>query len=148
MIDDDMAFNANHAQAVINASRQFKAAVSAAYILGSGMLAAEKVEGDRWLTGLGFLAVPVVQLEALAENSPKFKAARTATEETIGFTAAGVWHQSSKVWEPEDYCFTRRLGGVILLKMFVGHVKPKVMIPDMTKIEGATEMPTNEPPKC
>lgn len=130
MVDDDMVFTADQAQELVAYVRATGVAASAAYVLHDGMLAASHYRGDRWQTGLGFLAIPFRVLDALAHSSRKFRASRVAKEWTFEFTESSPVESETVgelVWEPEDYCLTRRLGGVVLLPLPVGHIKRKVL---------------------
>lgn len=131
MVDDDMLFTVDQAQEVVAVARATGVPTSAAYVLASGVLAASHYRADRWQTGLGFLAIPVRVLEALSRSSRKFRASKSATEWTVQFTESGPVDDGAGkgelVFEPEDYCLTRRLGGVQLLPVCVGHIKSKVL---------------------
>lgn len=147
LVDDDMVFDVPRASALVEQARSLGAPVSAAYILATGVLAARRYQGDRWLTGLGFLAVPRAALERLAETSPRFRHSRGATEQTIGFLQSSfdqVEPDGVRLWESEDFCFTRRLGGAVLAPIGVGHIKRRVMVPDMRAVSELLKPSTGE----
>jgi hypothetical protein len=129
MVDDDMYFTADQAQEIVAVARATNTPTSAAYVLANGVLAASHYRGNRWQTGLGFLAIPAHALDALSYKSPKFRAAKDVKEWTFEFTESRPIQSMNGelVWEPEDYCFTRRLGGVLLLPVCIGHIKKKVL---------------------
>ncbi len=136
MIDDDMVFGHEQAQAVVAHALARDVPTSACYVLGDERLAATHLTGDRWLTGLGFLCIPRTQLFALASQSTRFRAHRGSTDWMVEFTrsCADLQLDGETHWEPEDYRLTRRLGGVELLPIAVGHIKKRSLLPDQTKL--------------
>jgi hypothetical protein len=80
----------------------------------------------KWITGLGFLAIPRAALLALADDSPAFewRAGQMAwafCESKVHYLGDG--EQQRTMWIGEDYCLCLRLGGVDLLPIAVGHLK-------------------------
>ncbi len=147
MIDDDMVFGRQHAEAAVAHALSRDAPTSACYVLPDGRLAASHLAGDRWLTGLGFLCIPRSQLFALAAHSPKFRPFRGSKDWMVEFTksCADQMFEGELHWETEDYRLTRRLGGVELLPIAVGHVKKRVLLPDQSALAAfiATEQEKN-----
>lgn len=141
MIDDDMVFSHEHARALVEHALLRDVAASACYVLSDGRLAATHLSGDRWLTGLGFLCIPRSQLLSLVARSTPFRAHRLSEDWTIEFTrsCADLIIDGEPHWDPEDYRFTRSLGGVELLPIAVGHVKKRVLLPDQTKLAAFIE---------
>jgi hypothetical protein len=80
---------------------------------------------DRWLTGLGCLAIPAAQLRALAEQSPTFFPAPGA--EAASLFVMPHLHPApgsdALYWRAEDFALCLRLGGVALAELAVGHLK-------------------------
>ncbi len=152
MVDDDMAFTPAMAQAVVDCSRVHRLAASGAYKLADGRLAAQHLEGNRWLTGLGFLAIPKALLRELAAASPRFKRHARATELEWHLTWSGIaaphsaWPDAVPIWEGEDFVLTRRLGGALLTPVRVGHVKKRVLMLDERQLtEHVAELTKVEP---
>jgi hypothetical protein len=143
MVDDDMGFSAEQALRLTNHVRETKVPASAAYVLKDGRLAASHLSGDRWLTGLGFLALHRTNLEALAAESAKFRPFKGAKGWAWELTksCADMHDGDDLLWQPEDYRLTRRLGGVVLLPMAVDHIKKHPLRPDEKQLEAfiATE---------
>ena len=136
MIDDDMVFGHEHVEMVVRHALEREVATSACYVLSDTRLAATHLAGDRWLTGLGFLCIPRPLLLALASQSTRFRAHRSSKDWTIEFTrsCADLLVDGELHWDPEDYRLTRRLGGVELLPIAVGHMKKRILLPDQNKL--------------
>jgi hypothetical protein len=136
MIDDDMVFTPEQAEALVTHALSREVAASACYVLSDGRLAATHLSGDRWLTGLGFLAIPRSLLLAVASRATRFRAHRGSKDWVVEFTrsCADLVMDGEPHWDPEDYRFTRQLGGCELLPIAVGHVKKRVLLPDHTKL--------------
>jgi len=136
MIDDDMVFGREHAEAVVRHALARDVPTSACYVLPDGRLAATHFAGERWLTGLGFLCIPRAQLFVLASQSTRFRGHRGAQDWLVEFTrsCADQLIDGELHWESEDYRLTRRLGGVELLPIAVGHVKKRVLLPDQSAL--------------
>jgi hypothetical protein len=133
MVDDDMTFTLEQAQELVTHARETGVAVSAMYATLMGTLAATRLytppgEPQRWLAGLGLLAIPFPLLQELARRSEIFQ---SHGEERIEFTWAAA-HNGE--WFAEDYVLCRRLGGVHLLPMGVGHLKVIPVYPDAETI--------------
>ena len=131
MVDADMGFTLQQAQCIVDHVRKTGVAASGCYIVGSenkARLAATPYQNGRWLTGLGFVAIPAAMLLKLRELSPKFKCAEGELHE---FTSSGVTisTEGERIWITEDTRLTSRLGGVELLPMAIGHIKTAMMMP-------------------
>lgn len=138
MLDDDMAFGLADAQALVDRVRLTCAPASATYVQAGGMLSASIMpaqaatrRGDgllvmrpnSWQVGLGFMAFPAIELVTLAEQSDRFE---FQGEEHWEFTRSGA---IDGFYVSEDYCLSRRLGGVELLPLEVGHLKMHPLYP-------------------
>lgn len=130
MLDDDMLFTLDQVQTLIEHTRETGVAASAMYATAVGTLAAMRLrepidnEAQRWVTGLGMLAIPaalMLELEQRSETFPLKKGRHTA------FTCSAMFEGH---WYSEDYTLTRLLGGVHLLPMAVGHLKTIPIYPD------------------
>lgn len=137
MVDDDMLFTRAQAQALVDEARASQVPCAAMYATTMGTLAAVRVhvEGateQRWLAGLGLLALPVKSLLILEEHSRTFKLQEE--ERHTEFTWSAV-DDADGNWYSEDYTFCRRLGGVRLLPIGIGHLKTIPLYPDDTTIE-------------
>jgi glycosyltransferase involved in cell wall biosynthesis len=75
----------------------------------------------RWVGGLGFCAIPMECIVILDSVSKLVHNARG--EEVIAFTWTGI-DEDSKAWLSEDIRLTKRLGGMLLHPVGVGHLKP------------------------
>lgn len=129
MVDDDMEFTLAQAQELVNHSRREGVAASAMYATTLGTLAATRLytppgNQQRWLVGLGFLAIPLAVLQDVARRSEIFE---SHGEERVEFCWTAAYDGS---WCAEDYTLCRRLGGVHLLPMGVGHLKVLPVYPD------------------
>jgi len=128
LVDDDIAFTINDARAVVSQVRETGQPVSACYATNTGHLAAAKQANGRWFSGLGFLGLPLASLHELAGSSARVRTVNG--EECICFTWTGPELGAEPTWYSEDYRFCERLGGVLLTKVAVGHVKPIALYPD------------------
>jgi hypothetical protein len=123
MVDDDMLFEPEQAQELIDHARATGVAASAIYAtLASaiaGMRSPDSPEGERqrWYTGLGLLAVPAEALFQLERDSERFEL-RIGTQ--TAFTQSAM---NAGYWMSEDFTLCKRLGGVHLLPVSVGHLK-------------------------
>lgn len=135
MVDDDMLFSIDQAQALVQHSRETGVASSAMYATLSSTLAATRIGGtDRWLTGLGLLAIPVGALLALERDSETFKMGGERVY--TAFTWSGP---EKEAWYSEDYRLCQRLGGVYMLPIAVGHLKVLPIYPDDETIAAIRE---------
>lgn len=129
-VDDDMVFGPVEAQTVITLARERQCGVSAVYTAAAGFVCATPMPGvaGRYLTGLGFLAVPVPLLLNLAD---RLAPVRGPLGELLPFATSGPRYDlDPPQWEPEDFSFTRRIGGVHLAPVAVGHCKKVPLWPD------------------
>ena len=145
MVDDDIVFTLQDAERICAMACDTGQAVSAIYSTSDGKLPAMQLKPKyseaetMFLTGLGFLAIPANCFHELAYDSEK-----TTHEgrELIVFTwtAPANWderqsHENLSMWISEDYRLTLRLGGVLLAKLGVGHLKQVPLYPDKETIE-------------
>lgn len=138
LLDDDMVFTPEQVNELVEHSRSLHTAVSAMYVLKGGDLAASRhgtvpVVGEpwmsqRWLCGLGLMAIPLHSLLKLAHESEQVSADGTIT----AFTWTGT---QGAVWMSEDCRLCERLGGAILAPVAVGHVKKMTLIPDAQSVQ-------------
>lgn len=126
MIDDDMEVADEVAQAVVDAARRLQRGCSAAYATASAKLAGTPFKGHpgRWLVGLGCLAIPRALVLRLEETSLSFE---HMGRHYSAFTWCGP---DAGEWVGEDFQLSKRLGGVHLLPLAVGHIKKGVLWPD------------------
>lgn len=128
MVDDDMVFTLAQAQELVTHARETGVGASAMYATMNGTLAATRLftpppEPQRWLVGLGLLAIPGALLQKVAKASPAFDIhGEQQAEFTWSATMRGRWYS-------EDYTLCRRLGGVHLLPIAVGHLKTVPLYP-------------------
>ena len=148
LIDDDIAFNPEQLHRVVDLCRTLKAPTTALYIdkNGNPAMTYHPHSADRWLCGLGFLAVPRVVLHEVAEVSPEILVSGTPTR-IFTWSGPGESPEDGKqIWMSEDYQLTMRLGGAVLAPIQVGHIKAMAIYPTEKTI-AATTRPRHEKPK-
>lgn len=124
MVDDDMQIPLDTAQQLAAAARELGQACSAIYATASRTIAAERRKDGLWMTGCGALAIPSRLLLDVEARSPSFEMRGNAY---TGFTSASA---RDGRWMGEDFTLCEALGGVRLLPLAVGHVKPVPIWPD------------------
>lgn len=130
MVDDDMQFEIEQAQELINHSRSHVVPASAVYATVQGTIAASPMDHglharQLWKTGLGLLAVPASLVLALEKRAPKFELTNGIF---TAFTSSGPDGEGQ--WWSEDFTLCKALGGVHLLPIAVGHLKTIPLFPD------------------
>lgn len=133
MVDDDMVFTVEDCEKLADHARETNVPASAMYATLAGTLAASRLRtpsGDdqRWAVGLGLVAIPRELLLALEANSERFL---FMGEPQFGFTWSAA---AGGIFWSEDYTLSRRLGGVHLLPLGVGHLKTIPVYPDEATI--------------
>jgi hypothetical protein len=138
LVDDDIVFTLADAQALADHARATGWPASAMYSTRSGELAASEwgnygAVGARplWLTGLGLIAIPAAKLLALRSASECFDEG-----DKYGFTRSGV---DGGQYLSEDFTLCKRLGGVHLLPVPVGHVKTIAIYPNDETVKAIRE---------
>jgi hypothetical protein len=140
LVDDDMTFGPDTVDSLSRHCQELQAPVSAIYTLKDGTAAAhcykrvpvvgEPWMSNRWMCGLGLIAIPTTLLRSLADSSD--------TVDVLGpttiFTWAGPDAQGSE-WYGEDTRLCKRLGGAILAPLPAGHLKQYALMPDADSIE-------------
>lgn len=138
MVDDDMVFTLEQAQTLVDHSRATGVPASAMYATTLGTLAAARFKTmqhdaggpQRWLTGLGLIAIPAHALLELERDSETFSFTTDQKKHT-----AFTWSKAERgEWWSEDFTLCRRLGGVHLLPVGVGHLKTIPLYPDESTI--------------
>lgn len=117
MIDDDMTFSLNDAQAVVKRAVERNRPVAGACVSASGQFAAKPMNKTAWLSGLAFIAIPAHLLLSLQDKSRIFDA---NGNQYTAFTWTGV---EGKEWMGEDSRLSFRLGGVEVVPVRIGHLK-------------------------
>lgn len=149
LVDDDMVFSGEQAQQLVDYVRHNMKPASAAYVLGNGRDAFTHYQFDRWTTGAGFLCLHRQHLEKLAIEARRGRPVRGSTEWLFEFCTSGFRQEGvDLVWEPEDTSLTRRLGGVVLLPIGVGHVKRSVFRPSDALAQFITDTIAQHPPRA
>ncbi len=145
MVDDDMVFDAVQAEVLCSQARETRQPVSAIYATKRATIAATMLcDGTPryYMTGLGFIAIPIHKLHNLKRCSYTF---RHDGNEYVEFCWTGVAEHHIKDadllpptmkghWLSEDYCLTARFGGARLSRMGVGHVKKVPLYPDKLSV--------------
>lgn len=127
MVDDDMHFSPEQVATIADIARRSGRAASGAYATKDHRLVA-RLDGEQWLTGLGFFAIPRAALLALEAASERVHG---ATESCVAFCWSGP---RNGYWEGEDYCLSRRLAAQ-LLNLPVGHIKKVAQYPSRESLE-------------
>jgi hypothetical protein len=142
-IDDDMAFEPQTAQRLVNRARETRRAVSACYMTGDQRAAAapwpEKVPSEKgpagervYLTGLGLCAIPTILLLQLKRALPRVNVWGDKTLTPFCRSHADV---ELGVWHSEDMWLSRDLGGFLLEPVPAAHVKRFPLWPDQRDID-------------
>ncbi len=140
MVDDDMLFELDQAQELINYTRKNAVPASALYATITGGIAAMPMPGKvtlpgekgLWLAGLGLLAIPawmLLRLEAESETFVTLQGTKRAF--TSSTCREGRWYS-------EDFELCHRLGGVHLLPIAIGHLKTIPIYPDDETVRKVT----------
>ncbi len=140
MVDDDMAFTLESAQALIASARELQRPCSALYVGINHRACATKwrLDGEGrqlYLVGLGLLAIPIPALLELEQVSPKFRYGTTAGDAPEELTEFCVSGGVDGWWLSEDFSLCQRLGGVYLPGVEAGHLKTVTLWPNPKTIE-------------
>ena len=123
MIDDDMLFETKDAKRVCESAISLGAPTSGACVRADGKFFAKPMNKARWVCGLAFLAIPRNAFLELADRSKKII---LDSGECIVFTWAGA---DEREWVGEDHRLSRRMGGVQVLPIRIGHLKQIPLYP-------------------
>ena len=120
LIDDDISAPLSHVQELVHESRSRKLPVSGVYANAEGIPnAIEWPLTGKWLTGLGFIAIPVAALEALKARTVE----GNSGEDIKLFCQSGYHVERPGFWTSEDYWLCLQLGGVMLAPIPADHYK-------------------------
>lgn len=141
-IDDDMVFTPAHAKQLVEYALEHNVGTSAMYPTAEGRLAATRypvkrgnVTVERFKVGLGFCAVPVKLLQSVRDSFP---GAATYTENGWIYPfceSRARYDREPAEWVAEDYDFSEKLGGVVLLPIAVGHLKTVPLYADQVTMD-------------
>jgi hypothetical protein len=131
LVDDDMVFTLQDAERLIARARETGRVHSAAYSTADSRLVVTTwpewlphkpgPKGElQFLTGLGFMAVPIAELRRLQLQRPRVRV--SAEISIVPFCVSGPDFEHN-CWVSEDHAFCRAVGGVLLEPICVGHVK-------------------------
>jgi len=121
-IDDDMVFKPNDACRVVDSARRDGIATSAVAVNSAGLVT-HKVYGDRFVTGLAFIAIPRKLFIAVGASLQRCGPTRI-------WCRNGPHPEFPDQWIGEDYDLCVKLGGVLVHEgVSVGHVKEKILWP-------------------
>ncbi len=148
MMDDDMEIPTEVAHVLVVQALKRQRAVSAVYATldarnaggpwpesrGGGFFA----DGVRkWQMGLGCLVIPAKQLLELEATSESYEI------RGLGVLTEFTWSEAEKgEWVAEDFRLCRRLGGVELVPVGVGHIKKVPLWPDDETINEVNKLHT------
>jgi len=146
MVDDDMVFTPQQADALCEIAIATVRPVSGIYSTADGRIAAMQLipaDGNSsdqlYVTGLGFLAIPAPHLHLLAAQSERtWHAGKTLVAFTWSAPADSeerARYKNFGMWISEDYRLVSRLGGARLAKIGIGHQKTVPLYPDEETIE-------------
>lgn len=140
-VDDDMVFDPGNALALVNESRTLGRPVSARYVGKGGTLCAHPNPHapGYWFTGLGFMAIPVASMRAVAGVLPRLGGIRV-------WCRTGAIPEYPDRWAGEDMHFCRHFHGNLMVRLpdgsadyhrgvalsssvAVGHLKDMVLRP-------------------
>ncbi len=142
LLDDDISVTLEDAQALVDACRELRNPVSGVYGTAMGKVAAQLMggEGSLWLTGLGFFAMPLALLRAIADQLPELE---HCGKRLKPFCGTGLHPKAPPgTWTSEDFWFCRELGGVYLAPIPAVHWKRlPIRAPQRTLEEVATLFP-------
>jgi len=142
-LDDDMEFAPRDVARLVQIARLHSVPVSACYMMMQGGPAAVQMHtpirsefpnpwlSQRWLTGMGCLAVPTAALRhAAAIHGVTCRIPPgLGREQVTALTSSGAGTimirgtVEQNIWVSEDYRFCANLGGVLLAPIRVGHLK-------------------------
>jgi hypothetical protein len=130
-IDDDMVFGAKDVNDLVGHSRVTAECCAGVALNHEGKLTARPltplvvVPGSpvRWLTGLACMAIPRQRMKRIR---PKLREVGGIPE----WCQTGAHPDYPGEWLPEDFWFCHHFGGVVLLPVAIGHIKPMPLWPD------------------
>lgn len=130
-LDDDMVFAAKDVVDLVGHSRITAECCAGVALNQEGLLTARPLDPlvvvpgapARWLTGLACMAIPRHRMKRIRPNLP-----------TVGgivqWCQTGAHPSYPGEWLPEDFWFCHHFGGVVLLPVPIGHIKPMPLWPD------------------
>jgi hypothetical protein len=130
-IDDDMVFAAKDVTDLVGHSRIAAECCAGVALNHEGKLTARPLRPlvvvpagpTRWLTGLACMAIPRLRMKRVRPN----------LREVGGipeWCQTGAHPDYPGEWLPEDFWFCHHFGGVVLLPVPIGHIKPMPLWPD------------------
>ncbi len=120
LLDDDVAPSLQAIEALVTSCRELREPVSGIYATADGTLPGLEWKDDKWLMGLGFMALPFAKIKALAES---LRPLQVDDGTVIPFCQSGVHVERRDYYTSEDYWFCLQLGGVTLLPIVADHIK-------------------------
>lgn len=130
-IDDDMLFKAKDVVDLVEHSRTTGELCTGIALASDGKLCARPVKQMvlvpgaplRWMTGIFCMAIPRIRLARVAPTLPVVGGIRE-------WCQTGNHPAFPNEWFPEDFWFCHHFGGVVLLPIPIGHLKPMPIWPD------------------
>lgn len=138
MVDDDMVWTPDDAQAVVTLARSSGVAASGVCVAYNPFKdqkrpVAQLIQGSHllapWASGLAFLAIPRALLLSVADSS------KGVTAGEISFLEFVQSRSRDGKWWPEDYCLCARLGGVQFAPVRIGHIKKVALYPEPEMVD-------------
>lgn len=138
-VDDDMSFTPAQARLVVEHAEETGRLCSGVYGGPQGDLAAmRRDDGDGWWVGLGFAAVQREQLSRVAQQLPRLTMRAGGREQTVyPLCQSRMWEREGRDarWMSEDFWLCEQLGGALLVKVPIGHLKTVPLYPDATTLD-------------
>lgn len=135
-IDDDMSFQPQSLADLVKHVRRNARPASGVYPTAEGKLHGTNTRGVEWECGLGFCAFSVAHLQDLAARLPLLAMGDSRVRP---FCCDGQHPTLPSSWTPEDWWFSRELGGFDLLPIPVGHLKTFPIWPDAETLRRIAE---------
>lgn len=147
-IDDDMVFHAKDIVDLVDHSRQTGELCTGVALSQEGKLTARPLEPLviipgaplRWLTGLASMAIPRHRMVRVRDSLP-------VVGGIVEWCQTGEHASYPGEWFPEDFWFCHHFGGVVLLPVAIGHIKPMPLWPDERMLREIMGYRPSRPPR-
>lgn len=130
LVDDDITFTQAQGELICADALETEYPVSGVYVVSPTSLAHTPLEANRWLCGMGFMAIRRDLLQAYADRIGSVQTALSG--EIWPFCQS---RERDGRWVSEDYWFSHEMGGVELIKIAVSHLKLVPLAPDERTVD-------------